>query len=188
MNYKEIELKFSAKGIKLENFHIFCKKRKPEKYFTVSGTDHFYASNNLDIFYRYRDGDDGSQLTYKIKTTKNNSFIRKEYNINLGFNVDPKEVEAYVNEIGFNYAGSIFKNCFIYNYDYYTAVYYIVYNQDMVELDRFIELEMKENYEWVNEQEAWTELLVLEKMFKPLGILPSNRVKESLFEMYRSTK
>jgi hypothetical protein len=55
----------------------------------------------------------------------------------------------------------------------------------MNELKRFIEIEAKEDYKWASEEEAWNEVVKYEKMFEPLGITPQNRVKRSLFELFK---
>ena len=43
---------------------------------------------------------------------------------------------------------------------------------------------MKEDYAWSSREEAVTSLNLIEKLCKPLGVGPLNRVKKSLFELY----
>jgi hypothetical protein len=63
-------------------------------------------------------------------------------------------------------------------------VYYVVYDQDLVEQGRFIEIEMDEKFEWPSDEQAWNELIQHENKLSKLGILPQARVKRSLFEMF----
>lgn len=185
----EIEFKYDAKNIPLTLFQSFCKNREPISSLIVSGHDYFMDNpNEPNSFYRHRVGPVDNQLTFKRKTTNDNSFIREEHNIDLPVTVTQEKIEDLCNIHGYSYNTSIFKNCFIFTYQYYTLVYYICYDLDLVELNRFVEIEMKEDYNWTSEAEAWNELLLLEKMCKPLGITPSNRVNESLYEIYRKGK
>ena len=129
-----------------------------------------------------------NQLTFKRKTIKDNSYIREEHNIDLPLTVSKEKIKALCNINGYTYDFSIFKNCFIYNYDYYTLVYYICYDVQLRELGRFIEIEMKEDYNWTSEEEAYKELVVLEKLCKGFEISSEGRSQLSLFEQFRSKK
>ncbi len=64
-------------------------------------------------------------------------------------------------------------------------MYYVVYDQDMKELDRFLEIEMLEDYPWKSEQEARKHLAMVETWLSSLGATPENRESKSLFERYR---
>lgn len=181
----EVEFKYEAKT-SLSTFKDFCENRKPNKFSIVSGYDHFFSkSSDLDSFYRHRVNTNENELTFKRKTTKDNSFIREEHNIDLPLSVSQEKIAALCGINGYTYDASIFKHCFIYNYDFYTLVYYVCYDVELKELGRFIEIEMKEDYSWINEQEAFGELVTLERLCKNLGLSPDNRINKSLFEMFR---
>lgn len=185
MKNVEIEFKYPVK-ITLSEFKSFCESRKPNKFIIVSGWDHFYSTNkDPNSFYRHRVNTNENQLTFKRKTAADNSFIREEHNIDLPLNVSKEKIEALCGINGYTYNNSLFKNCFIYEYAYYIAVYYICYDSELNETKRFIELEMREDYPWLNEQEAFNELVALEKLCKNLGIAPEHRVALSLFELFR---
>lgn len=186
MKNQEIEFKYLATDLPLTAFKTFCEKRNPLQFVIISGYDHFYQNDSTpNSFYRHRVNTNENQLTFKRKTTDDNNFIREEHNIDLPMNVSEEKIGALCGINGYNYNTSIFKNCFIYNYDYYTLVYYICYDKDLKELNRFIEIEMKEDYDWVNQEEAMGELVTLERICKPIGLEPKNRVIKSLFELYR---
>lgn len=186
MKNKEVEFKYLADKVTLSEFKAFCDKKSPDKFVIVSGYDHFYSNiASADSFYRHRVNTNENQLTFKRKTVDGNNFIREEHNIDLPLSVSQEKIKDLCNITGYNYNTSIFKNCFIYNYSYYTLVYYICYDINLNELNRFIEIEMKEDHNWVDEQEAYGELLTLEKLCHNLGVSSKDRVIKSLFEMYR---
>jgi len=183
----EVEFKYSAETIPLSVFKDFCLNRKPEKFLIISGYDHFYSNpEQPNSFYRHRINTNENQLTFKRKKVEQNNYIREEHNIDLPLSVSEEKIKDLCNIHGYTYDTSIFKNCFIYNYEYYTLVYYICYNRDLDVLGQFIEIEMKEDYGWANETDAFNELLILEKVCKNIGAVPSTRINESLYEMFRN--
>lgn len=190
MKYKEIEFKYNANNINFQDFVTFCDKRDYNKKFYASGHDHFYQNiKNQDAFCRHRTGSElFNQLTFKSKTVNNNNYIRTERNIDLSPKMSQPDVEGLCNEFGYKYKFSLFKNCFIYLFDYYTLVYYICYDDNMNETGRFVELEMNEDYPWTSEAEAMSELIATERLCKSLGISPQSRIKKSLFEIYGDKK
>lgn len=189
MKHLEVEFKYSAELVSLIEFHEFCKSRTPKNSLTVSGNDYFYDNKHSpDSFYRYRSGDDGIQLTFKKKTAKDNSFVRIEHNIDLGWKADKEGVEAYITDLGYTYAGSLFKTAFIYNYEDYNLVYYVCFNQDLREIGRYVEIEMNESYPWINQTQAWDALLALEKLCSKIGANSNKRVNLSLYELFRDVK
>lgn len=186
MNFVEIETKYNASNISFEVFEKFCKSRLPESNLFASGYDHFYdKASDSSSFCRHRVGPDSNQLTFKRKTTTSNNFVRTEHNIDLAPGVSKEQVEALCSEFGYKYNTSIFKTCFVYKYIWYVLSYYICYDLDMVERGRFVEIEMREDHKWANEDEAWSSLVVLEKLCKSLGLTPKSRIRKSLFELYR---
>jgi adenylate cyclase class IV len=181
----EIEFKYRADNISLTAFTEFCKSRRPIQVIHAAGYDHFYQhAQEGDSFCRHRIGPDMNQLTFKRKTTDSNNFVRTEHNLDLD-SVTQEQVAALCAEFGYKPNFSLYKSCFVYNYDCYTLVYYICYDVDMKELGRFVEIEMKEDHPWESETQAWDQLLVFEKLCKPLGVSPQSRVKRSLFELYK---
>ncbi len=181
----EIEFKYNA-TVSLSKFKEFCEAREPKKFLIISGYDHFYLNKNQpDSFYRHRVNTNENQLTFKKKTMDTDNFIREEHNIDLPLTVSEDKIKALCNINGYTYNMSLFKNCFIYNYDYYTFVFYIVYDLDLNELNRFIEIEIKEDYDWASEEEAMSALIGLERVCKEIGVTSKVRIIQSLFEMFR---
>lgn len=182
---REIEFKYNADKIKLSDFIAFCQKKDPVKVITASGYDHFFSNKkDTDAFGRHRKGEEFNQLTFKRKTNDENNFIRTEHNIDLSLNMTETQVSQFMNEFGYEFQDSIYKNCFIYVYDYYTLVYYIIYDTDLKEKGRFFEIEMSETYLWHHDTQAWDAMLVVERFCKSLGIMPQGRIKRSLYEMF----
>lgn len=186
MILKEIEFKYDAEDILLSKFLAFCESRNYSKFLTASGWDHFYYNpKEPSVFIRHRVGPDCNQKTIKRKLTAANNFIRTEHNIDLDMRTTKEQIAAECAEFGYEYNFSIFKTAFVFKYDWHTFVYYIVYDTELQELDRFIEIEMSEEHAWQNEQEAYGQLLVLEKTCKAIDLTPQSRVKNSLFERYK---
>ncbi len=187
MKHLEIETKYNADSISLVAFNDFCQSLKGSpKYLEAAGYDYFFDSDkDEDGFYRIRIGHDLRQLTYKHKTKDTNNYVRDEHNLNFASSMTKEYIEGYVKSLGYEFNTRLFKNCFIYAFETYTLVYYVCYDSDMHELGRFIEIEMSEDYPWPTEQDAWNELIAMERICRPLGISPQSRVKRSLFEMYR---
>lgn len=183
---REIEVKHRADKIKLADFIAFCEGRGPDKAYVASGFDYFYASKkDTEAFARHRvEPNKFNQLSFKRKLSEKNNYIRVEHNISLGHEVSVKHISDLMGEFGYEYQASIFKHCTIFQYPLYTLVHYIVYDDNLKELDRFIEIEMSEDHKWEDDQEAWDSLVKLEKELEGFGISPQSRIKRSLYEMF----
>jgi adenylate cyclase class IV len=186
MKSLEIETKYNADAIDLTAFHAFCKDRGEHRYIFASGYDHFFQSKeDDDAFCRHRIGPDMNQLTFKRKLAASNNFIRTEHNLTLAETAGEDVVQSLCSEFGYAYNTSIFKNCFVYVYSEYTLVYYVCYDLNLKEIGRFVEIEMSEEREWASQDDAWKQLMVLEKLCKPLGLTSQGRIRRSLYEMFK---
>ncbi len=187
MKAKEVEFKYKADGIKLTAFKEFCNGLKgPYSYKEISGWDDFWdKKEDEDGFYRIREDHERLELTYKHKTKETNNYIRRENNLKISSATPREEVEIFIEDSGYSYNNTLFKNCFIFIAESHTLVYYICYDEDMKEIGRFVEIEMSEDHPWPTEKDAWNELIAMERICKPLGVTPQARVKRSLFEMFR---
>lgn len=184
MKFKEIEFKYNADDISLDNFNEFCRNRKPIKDFIAAGYDYFYTNPNYpDHFGRHRVGINFNQLTSKNKISDKNNFIRYEDNIMLSNDVTPEQVESFYSRIGFTKTATAFKTCFIYEYADHILVYYVLYNAAMKETGRFFEIEIREDVSFESEDFAWNRLVAIEKECEGLGITPQRRVRKSIYEM-----
>ena len=93
----------------------------------------------------------------------------------------------FVHLILFNF--SIFKTCHVYNLLDATLVFYTVYdttNGASKQATSFIEIEVNEELlKTIDESEAWAILEKWERVIAPLGIKPQNRLKRSLYEIFK---
>ena len=183
--YKEIEYKYDAKSINLKSFSNLMEVLKYKKYVSVSSYDHFFTKDihNPDDFIRYRFNDTTQELTLKKKTCDFNNNNRIEINLDIK-ELDKKKIKTFLEMIGYSYRFQIYKTCFIYIFDKVIVSYYIVYNENINELGRFIEIEADEKYNWKNDSEAFEKINEFEKLLYSLNITSSDRLTESLFEMY----
>lgn len=183
--FKEIEYKYAASGIPLTEFESVAKTSDCTGIVVASGYDHFYEdAKNKASFWRHRVGGDINQLTLKRKLIDANNYVRTEHNVNLAPDTSPEVIRGFLKEIGAKYNTSIFKNAFIYQFPKHIFVYYVVYDTQMKELGRFVEIEMSESYPWKSEAEAISEMQSLERSLKVLGITAQARLKRSLYEMF----
>lgn len=185
MQFKEIEYKYDAASLELEKFTELMETFPVKKKMMVSSYDDYFvdAANNF-IRYRYTDG--RGELTIKRKLSEKNNNERIEVNVpTAGDNL--KTVTAFVDLLGYKHNFGIYKTCKIYWIDKVVLVYYVVYGKDLKEVRRFVEVEADEDLNWDTEQEAWDEIAKYEKILEPLGITPKNRLKKSLFEIFRQS-
>lgn len=183
MHFKEIETKYSADKIDIQKFIDLVEPMKPGKKMMVSSYDDYFINKEGD-FVRYRYTDDRGELTIKKKTTDKNNNERIEINVpTTGDNLPT--VSAFLDYLGYKHNFGIYKTCKIYWLDNVVVVYYVVYDKDLKEQRRFIEIEADETHCWESEAAAWDVVVKWEKLLEPLGISPQNRLKKSLFEMFR---
>lgn len=184
MVFKEIEYKYDAAEIKMEKFEeLMATLPAPRKKMMVSSYDDYFT-DAADNFIRYRYTDGRGELTIKRKLSEKNNNERIEVNVpTAGDNL--KTVTAFCDLLSYRHNFGIFKTCKIYWIDKVVLVYYVVYDKELKELRRFIEVEADEDLEWATEQEAWDEVAKYEKHLEPLGITPKNRLRKSLFEIFK---
>lgn len=186
MKFKEIEYKYNADKIDLNAFKVLCASfNERHEYNEASGYDHFYSPGpNSDSFGRHRIGADINQLTTKHKTSTKHNYFRDEINTKLDKSETKENVCAQFKSFGYEYVGSLFKNCFVFNFETFTAVYYAVYDDKLTEHGRYLEIELSEDVDWITERRAYDALNQLEEQFSKLGITPQHRIKKSLYELF----
>lgn len=182
MKFREVETKYSADDIKMEAFLRIIETLPIRKKMMVSSFDDYFVKDADFIRYRYTD--DRGELTIKQKLTDKNNNNRIEVNVpTKGDNF--KTTEAFCNMLGYHFNFGIYKTCNIFWTDKVDLVYYVVYDKELKEQRRFIEIEADESLEWESEEAAWAEIVKYEKLLEPLGITPQHRLKKSLFEIFR---
>lgn len=182
MHFKEIEFKFDATDITLVDFINTVEQLNPEKNIIVSSYDDYFT-NEDDNFIRYRHNESSHELTIKRKTNNYNNNERVEINLDIipqAFG----NIEGFVSLLGYKHNFRIYKICHIFWIKKAIICYYIVYDENMTELNRFIEIEANEKLNFVSENEAFSEIRYYEDKLKDLGIYHKKRLKRSLFEMY----
>lgn len=183
MKFKEIETKYDAGDVSWQAFIDLVTTFNPNKWMLVSSYDDYFT-NKDNCFIRYRYTDDRGELTIKKKTIDKNNNERIEVNVpTSGDNL--ATIQAFAELLGYSYNFGIYKTCKIAFLDRVVLVYYVVYDKEMKEQRRFIEVEANEHFEWQSEQDAWNEVVTYEKLLEPLGITPQNRLKKSLFEIFK---
>ncbi len=181
MKFTEIETKYRATDIKLQDFIKTCKALNPTSRVDVGSWDHYYLRDDGSVL-RYRAGA-RSELTVKRKSTEKNNFVRTEVNIPIG-ETSREAIAAFAQLQGYEPDFTIYKTCVIFFWDTHNTVFYVVYDENLNEKDRFIEIEMSEHFDWESNEIAWAQLQTIEKSFEELGIAPARRMKRSLQEIF----
>jgi adenylate cyclase class IV len=193
VQFIEVETKYRADDIALHDFHTLMQKfglDTPERFLYVSSNDIYFVKG--EEFLRYRTGGERREFTYKRKSEDKNNFYRLELNV-------PAPDSVFIAEkfaddcLGFKRNFDIHKTCWIYHADDAILVYYTVTDKDGNKAN-FIEIEVKEDlvisnddgtHRHLTKDEAWAIITKWEKELSALGISPQNRLRKSLFEMYR---
>ena len=183
MRFKEIEFKFDASDISLNNFKSFVEELKPTNQVIVSSYDDYFV-NDEGNFIRYRHNNNSQELTIKRKLCDHNNNERVEVNLPI-VPQDFRTVQRFSELLGYQHNFSIYKVCQIYWIDKAVLCYYLVYDENMKELNRFIEIEANEHLQFKDESEALGLIKLYEDKLRGLGIHCKKRLKKSLFEMYR---
>lgn len=189
-DYIELEYKYKADKVKLTDFIKLVKSLNPIKRLDISSWDHYYTTVDSVSFQRFRQSD-SPELTKKIKTVDGNNWNRIEVDLPLDKSRLTEEVvRKYVGLDGYIHDFTIYKTCVIFWLDNVNYVYYITYDEDLKELDRFIEVEVNKNKVAIlnssennNQGAEWT-LNQAASVLRTIGITPQNRMKKSLFDLY----
>lgn len=150
--------------------------------------------NQFPPFMRFRrpsHGLDGNrqELTTKYKPDgSKNNIIREEKNIRVD-NTSEDTIKHFITDLGYIPNFSIWKTCHIYNFDDATLVFYSVYDTTdgrASRMDNFVEIEVsEEKVSDMTEDQAWGIIVKYEKALESVGLTSRNRLRKSLFEMYR---
>ena len=182
--YSELEFKYKANEILLKDFTALMSTLPITKQKDVSSWDHYYVNGVEDEFIRFRESSD-PELTIKRKTNQANNWQRVEVDLSLDHTkIKPETVLAWVELLGYKHKRSIYKTCFIFWTEYVNFVYYIVYDNDMNEKGRFIEVEMNKSCLPKEALNVDNHLKRGQEVLAKLGLSPQNRLKKSLYELY----
>lgn len=186
--FLEIETKYRADKIDRLKFKEIGNSLNPKSFLYVESDDTYFVKSETE-FLRYRDRDKNTkskrtELTFKKKTKDHNNLVRVEVNLRVDMNT-PETVKAFAEGLGYQFNFRITKICDIYYYDDADIVYYSVRDEDG-KYQSFMEIEVLEGHA-TSQEHAKQILTKYEKLLEPLGIVPQNRLRKSLFEMYRKS-
>jgi adenylate cyclase class IV len=197
---KELEYKYNATKVDLQEFEQLMTELGYDKKLEVSSWDEYYTTGEReDQFIRHRKGKVRPELTLKRKINSKNNWERMEVNIELALDNDKANdvaIHFFCDALDYKKNFKIYKSCFIYFFEDLNTVYYTVYDKNMNEIGRFIEIEyneekLSEDLEKAEEDsdtvqnKAFARLKEIESKLTTLGISAKNRLKKSLFEMFK---
>lgn len=185
--FQELEFKYKANEVKFVDFEKLVNSLNLTKSLDISSWDHYFVKNEEE-FLRFRNGST-PELTKKKKIKDTNNWIRVECDLPL----DPKRItQGIVNQFadmeGYKLNFKIYKSCFIKWTPEVNYVYYLVFDENLKEIGRFIETEINKEKipELIKEGKNPEEILrKSEELLLGLGISPQNRMRKSLFELYK---
>lgn len=183
----ELEFKYDASDIKLSKFQEFANRLNPTKRVEGAGWDCYYSGEGLPFeFIRLRQSPDFAELTVKIKNTDKNNQNRFELDLPLlPSKASNWLIEKFVGLLGFKENFRVFKYFDIYWTEKVDIVYYTIYNKDMVETGRRVEIEARKDYKFASADEALAEVKAMEQLMSEIGITPQKRMKKSMWEQFR---
>lgn len=185
-DFKELEFKYKADDVKLQDFVTVITNLVPDVRLDTSSWDYYYTKPNIkEEFIRYREASE-PELTKKRKVKEANNWERDEYDLPLDPDkITRKIVEGWISTDGYKENFRIYKSCFIFWVGSVNYVYYIVYDENMKEKGRFIEVEVnKKEVPKLGMDKAIEALKNAETVLTSVGITPQNRMKKSLFELF----
>lgn len=187
--FDEIEYKYKADHIKLSDFTQLMSTLPFESCLEVCSPDTYFTDARGEVL-RFRNGIQ-PELTKKVKVKGFNNWVRVEVDLPL----DPKRLEMgvidkFLKILGFKENFKIHKICNVFFLKEVNYVYYVVLDEELKELGRFIEVEVNKDrvYALNNSLTGLNALETLDyyaNMLKSLGLTPKNRLKKSLYEIYR---
>jgi len=181
----ELEFKYDGSDIKLSKFVEFANSLNPVKRVEGTGWDYYYSGDGQNFeFIRFRQGG-LSELTIKIKNSEKNNNDRFELDLPLSMNISQWMVEKFVSLFGFKENFRVYKYFDIYWFEKVDIVYYTIYNKEMVEIGRRVEIEARKDYPFKTAEEGMTEVKAMEQAMSEIGITPQKRLKKSMWEMFR---
>jgi len=196
----EFEVKFRVEPHSLIEFkRIVSSLPGVERMTYVEGPDHYYTHPDYDenSFGRYRKASFGLDngraewtLKFRPKDAKN-SIQRLEMNWRVD-STPEEDIKRGAELMGFRHNFTIVKSCHMYKFADATLVFYTVYDATggsiSSKVDHFIEIEVCEHAianVGMTEDEAWAVIERYEAALAPLELTAKNRLKRSLFDMYK---
>lgn len=187
LEFHEVEVKFRIDESKRNEWKLLVESFEEDKEFIyVESDDIYYVKGEEFLRHRFSNPkkDKRAELTYKAKTKDGDNIFRKEVNLRVDAN-DIETVAAFANSLDFVKNFKISKYVDIYKFQDATLPFYTVIKEDG-NRETFLEIEVNEEIiHKLTEDEAWAIIKKYEELLAPLGITHKNRLRKSLFEMYK---
>lgn len=183
----EYEQKYRVDNILLQDFQILMNTLPDlHEYISGGGWDFYYSKPGTDTFQRLRCDPRFPELTKKIKINGSNQ-RRREYDIKLVAedpSSSPRYIQQYLEEDGYQVNFSIYKAYDIWVFDEVNYVYYVVFDNNLKELGRFVEVELNKK----KVKDIVHPLATLHRhaqLLSKIGLTPAFRETRSLWEMWK---
>ena len=186
--FSELEVKLAADKVDPNKFKNFIQGMEVERFLRVTGPDSYHERDGDVVRYRYDPKEKRSEITVKKRRTENSIRDRLEINLLLDPKMQPKDVDAFLENIGFKKCFTVVKEANIYwvkltpNLTASFVLYTTWLDDKPKETKSFIEIECESESNVTTETakrhlRTWT--LALQDRFN-LG----EPLNESLYEIY----
>ena len=180
--FSEFETKYEVEEVHLEQFGTILQESS--RHYEVNhydGRDDYYTINN--DFIRHRLDNEEQELTIKKKLDQDSTH-RLELNLNVGL-TDEEVVVKFINTLGYRYSFTVFKESVVYNFADAAISFYKVISEKHKKARCFVEIEVYNNINGLDEIKAWRIIRKYEKMLHDIKVTKEDRIQQSLFELYR---
>lgn len=182
--FSEIEFKYGAGNVNLSEFEsVVHSWFNVKKQITVSGYDDYYTHSEVTNQYlRHRYNADKAEITVKRRRSSDFTAVRDEVDLAIAEG-QTDAVAAIAKLMQYDFDFVIYKTCQIYYLDEVNIVYYFVYNSNMLELARIIEIEANKDF-------TGDGLAAITRVEKILGvefpsiICPEARLNKTMHELF----
>lgn len=184
---REVEVKFRVDGALVYEFKQLVQALPGLKEFIYLESDDIYHVKGEEFLrhrYDIKNLAGRQEITYKLKQNPNNNINRIETNVRVDGNTI-ENIEVFCKNLGFERNFKIAKLVHLYVFEDACLPFYTVIDEDS-NASHFIEIEVNEELlHSITEDQAFDIIKKYEALLAPLGITARNRLRLSLFEMYR---
>lgn len=191
--YTEFEIKHKVEYSKLFEFKQIMMNMGYPMTLYCEGPDSYFSKRNTNNFKRFRRANfpenDKKEITTKVKLKNaDDNTIRTEVNLDVTGNTNETIIKTILDD-GYEQNFEIIKYCHIHKAPKATYVFYSVQDvtkdENRLEEQSFIEIELEDMPLNMTKEQADSLIDRYEKCLYSLGVKKENRLKNSIWEMYK---
>lgn len=118
----EIEYKFDASNVQLDELAIWAMEHKAVRYLKVTAPDHYYHREGSDHVVRHRMSGGAGELTVKTRKSKDSTVERQEIDLQFADSITGEQVHDFLIATGWQREITIHKCAHIWWFDAMTEL------------------------------------------------------------------